>query len=89
MSFDYKVKDIIGRDEGLSRSMVYPKHKVMVFALIDFHRSSSRLNKGFGRVFNRDLKVKGLIGRNESLSRSMVKPSTRLWLFVLIDFHRF
>jgi hypothetical protein len=33
-----KVKDIIGRDEGLSRSMVYPKHKVMLFALIDFHR---------------------------------------------------
>jgi hypothetical protein len=33
-----KVKDSISRDEGLSRSMVYPKHKVMLFALIDFHR---------------------------------------------------
>jgi hypothetical protein len=89
VSFDYKVKDIVGRDEGLSRSMVKPKHKVKAYALIDFHRSSSRLNKGFGRVFNRNLKVKGLIGRNESLSRSMVKTKHKVMLFALIDFHRF
>ena len=33
-----KRQPLFGRDEGLSRSMVKTRHKIMDFALIDFHR---------------------------------------------------
>jgi hypothetical protein len=49
------------------------KLRVKAFALIDFHRFSSRLIPGFGCVFlSCSFKVKVVIGRDEDLLRSMV-----------------